>query len=53
MEEKEYLGDCWGYAVSQYINLFTQPNAQWHLHTLQGFVLLGDPSLKIGGYGSE
>jgi hypothetical protein len=53
VEEKEYLGDCWGYAVTQYIDIFTQPNTQWHLHTLQGFVLLGDPSLKIGGYGSD
>lgn len=53
MEEKEYLGDCWGDAVSKYIDVFSHPNAQHHLHTLQGFVLLGDPSLKIGGYGSR
>ena len=50
VEHYEHLGECWGYAVSTYLDAFKIPSMIWHLHTLQGFVLLGDPSLKIGGY---
>ncbi|RLF48287.1 MAG: hypothetical protein DRN29_00005, partial [Thermoplasmata archaeon] len=50
VEGKEYLGECWGYAVSRYVEHFKIPYERWHLHTIQSFVLLGDPSLKIGGY---
>jgi hypothetical protein len=48
---EEYLGECWGYAVRDYIDHFKEPETVYHYHTIQGFVLLGDPSLKIGGYG--
>ncbi len=47
---KEMLGDLWGYAVSRYIEHFKLPYERWHFHTIQSFVLLGDPTLKIGGY---
>ncbi|KAA0001814.1 MAG: hypothetical protein FE048_04840, partial [Thermoplasmata archaeon] len=50
MEGLYHLGECWGYAVARYIEHFKIPYARWHLHTIQSFVLLGDPSLKIGGY---
>lgn len=50
MEGNEYLGQCWGYAVGRYTEHFKIPYQRWHLHTIQSFVLLGDPSLKIGGY---
>jgi len=46
----ETLGECWQYAVQRYLDVFKLPYGQWHLHTLQGFVLIGDPSLKIEGY---
>jgi len=46
----EYLGECWGYAVRDYIDHFKEPASVHHFHTIQGFVLLGDPSLKIRGY---
>ena len=46
----QYLGDCWGYAVSRYTEHFKTPLTKWDIHTIHGFVLLGDPSLKIGGY---
>lgn len=49
-EELEHLGECWGYTVSNYIEHYKLPYERYHLHTLQGFVLLGDPSLKICGY---
>jgi hypothetical protein len=50
IENKQTLGECWEYAVNQYLNTYKIPSMRWHLHTSQGFVLLGDPSLKIGGY---
>ena len=46
----QYLGECWQYAVSSYIDHFKIPYLRYHLNTLQGFVILGDPSLKIAGY---
>jgi len=46
----EYLGECWSHAVSNYTAHYKTPAQRWHLHTIQSFVLLGDPSLKIGGY---
>jgi len=46
----QYLGECWNFAVSNYTDIFKIPITQWHFHTIHGFVLLGDPSLKIGGY---
>ena len=50
VEGKEYLGECWAYAESSYTEHFKIPNQRYHLHTIQSFVLLGDPSMKIGGY---
>lgn len=48
------LGQCWGYAEDMYLQVFnyrkTKDNCD--LRTVQSFVLLGDPSLKIGGYPS-
>jgi len=52
MEGKEFLGECWDYAVNKYSEQFKIPYRRYHLHTISGFVLLGDPSLKIGGYAS-
>ena len=52
MEGKQHLGECWESTVARYIEHFGFPYERWHLHTIQGFVLLGDPSLRIGGYGS-
>jgi len=50
VENNQYLGECWGYAVSTYLETYKIPYERWHLHTSEGFVLMGDPSLKIGGY---
>ena len=47
----ENLGDIWGYAENRYISTFDVLAATWELHTVEGFTLLGDPSLHIGGYG--
>jgi hypothetical protein len=48
-EDLEFLGECWGYTVSNYIEKFKIPFERHHLHTIQGFTLLGDPSIEIGG----
>jgi len=48
----QYLGECWNYAVSRYTELFLYPYERYNIHTIQGFTMLGDPSLKIGGYSS-
>ena len=53
VENKEYLGECWGYAENRYITVFKIPEERWHIHTIHGFILLGDPSLKIGGYSTK
>ncbi|RLF64116.1 MAG: hypothetical protein DRN33_02795 [Thermoplasmata archaeon] len=50
-EGLQHLGECWGYAVGNYTAHFSYPSERYNLHTIQAFVLLGDPSLKIGGYG--
>lgn len=50
VEGNQYLGECWNYAVRTYLDAYKIPYERWHLHTSEGFVLMGDPSLKIGGY---
>ena len=49
-ENNEYLGQCLGHTVSRYIEKYKLPLERYHLHTIQAFVILGDPSLKIDGY---
>jgi len=49
-KDMQYLGECWNFAVGNYTDHFGIPFERWHIHTIHGFVLLGDPSLKIGGY---
>jgi hypothetical protein len=48
--DMDHLGACWSHAVTSYATHFKEPAEPYHLHTIQSFVLLGDPSLKIGGY---
>jgi hypothetical protein len=47
---KKHLGECWSGAVDSYVDAFKIPYERYHLHTIQAFVLLGDPTLVIGGY---
>ncbi len=52
-EGKTTLGECLGFTVSKYIQDDLKGTGSWrlwHILTIYGFVLLGDPSLKIGGY---
>jgi len=43
------LGECWGQAISEYRDSF-HGSKRWDAKTPLQWVLLGDPSLKIGGY---
>ena len=44
------LGETWGSAVTQYLNVFPGMSSQSDCKTAQQWALFGDPSLKIGGY---
>jgi hypothetical protein len=49
-QDLDYLGECWNFAIANYTDHFKIPYERTHIHTIHGFVLLGDPSLMIGGY---
>ncbi|HEC82267.1 MAG TPA: peptidase C25, partial [Thermoplasmatales archaeon] len=49
-EEKEILGEVHGTAISNYVATFPVMNDQIDCKTVQEWVLLGDPTLMIGGY---
>ena len=44
------LGETWGGAVTSYLNTFPGMDDQLDCKTVEEWVLLGDPSLMIGGY---
>ncbi|MGC9307603.1 MAG: C25 family cysteine peptidase [Thermoplasmatota archaeon] len=46
----DILGEAWGNAISGYNDAFPPMEDQADMKTVQEWVLLGDPSLKIGGY---
>ncbi|MFO8132479.1 MAG: C25 family cysteine peptidase [Thermoplasmatota archaeon] len=46
----DILGEAWGNAISGYNDAFPPMDDQADMKTIQEWVLLGDPSLKIGGY---
>jgi hypothetical protein len=55
VEKKATLGECWNFTLSKYIKDDLKGTGGWrlwHILTIYGFVVLGDPSLKIGGYPS-
>ena len=46
----EILGECWGQAITEYLDRFPERRSFWDTKTSSQWHLLGDPSLKIGGY---
>jgi hypothetical protein len=46
----DFLGEAWGGAHSQYLNAFPGMDAFVDSKTVEQWVIIGDPSLKIGGY---
>lgn len=52
-EGKDILGEAHSQAITEYINNFDMNDFEaGHTKTVQQWALLGDPSLKIGGYTS-
>lgn len=49
-KDVDILGQAWGNAISGFNDAFPPMEEQADLKTVQEWVLLGDPSLKIGGY---
>lgn len=47
----DILGEACGQAITEYLDRFSGPRrAKWDTKTPQQWLLIGDPSLKIGGY---
>jgi len=44
------LGDCWQSAITEYLTVYPGMKDQTDCKTVSQWVLLGDPSLCIGGY---
>ncbi|MEM1513876.1 MAG: C25 family cysteine peptidase, partial [Candidatus Thermoplasmatota archaeon] len=50
-KSKQILGQAHAGAITEYINSFDMSDFEaGHVKTVQQWILLGDPSLKIGGY---
>jgi len=46
----DYLGEACSQAITEYLDTFPAMDQKWDCKTAQQWHLLGDPSLKIGGY---
>ncbi len=49
-EGEDILGETWGGAINKYLDIFPGMDYQTDAKTVEQLPLLGDPSLKIGGY---
>jgi hypothetical protein len=49
-EGMSYLGDIFMQSILNYIDIFPVYNNKIHGKSIQEYILIGDPSLKIGGY---
>ena len=49
-EDIDILGEVWGGAQKKYLDTFPGMDDQTDCKTVEQWPLLGDPSLKIGGY---
>jgi hypothetical protein len=52
VDNNNVLGDNWCAAISQYLGIYPGMKSRNDAKTIEQWVLLGDPSLQIGGYGS-
>jgi len=50
VEGKEILGETWGTAITNFLNTYDAMKDRIDCKTIEEWVLLGDRSLKIGGY---
>ena len=49
-ENQQILGKTYSQAIANYVTNFDMDDDIGHVKTVQEWTLLGDPSLKIGGY---
>jgi len=49
----KYLGGAWGETITNYLHTFPGMKDQTDCKTVEQWPLFGDPSLKIGGYGTQ
>ena len=47
---KDILGETWGTAITEFLNVYPGMKDRIDCKTVEEWVLLGDPTLKIGGY---
>ena len=52
-EGKDILGEVWGGATKKYLDTFPGMDDQTDAKTVEQWPILGDPSLKIGGYQTD
>jgi hypothetical protein len=52
-EGADNLGEAWGKSISEYLDTFPAMADQGDAKQVEQWPLLGDPSLKIGGYSSN
>jgi len=50
IEHIDILGDIYGRTLTEYMHRFLGNNDKMDVKMVQQWELLGDPSLKIGGY---
>jgi hypothetical protein len=50
VNDVEYVGSAWQDAITMYLTVFPGMKDQTDAKSVEQWVLLGDPSLKIGGY---
>jgi hypothetical protein len=50
-QDKEYIGTVWSTGVTDYVNEFDMDNDMGDRKTAEERILLGDPSVKLGGLG--
>jgi hypothetical protein len=53
VQDKEYIGTVWSTGITDYINEFPCDNDMGNRKTAEERALLGDPSIKLGGYGGS
>ena len=52
-EGKQFLGEAWKGSTNKYLDTYPGMDDQTDCKTVQQWPLLGDPSLKIGGYQTD
>jgi hypothetical protein len=52
VDDMEYTGTVWNKGITEYINTFDVDNDDGDRKTVEERALIGDPSIKLGGYGT-